>query len=331
MVLLEAEGFDDGASEYRGSVPQSTVSLAYGKNGYGAYVGDAPGTVYTSYAPNPIILGFDFNVRSTSNSKMMFFGSLTADYAALQWDSVAETVYFRFDNGAASQKSVYAPTGAAPRDSWHFVDMKIFQSTGSAGYVEWSLDGVPLDGLTGGDCLFVYDYFNIGGNRSGITSLYIDNVYVADTTGTVNNDRLGPVRVDSLLPDGAGNYTNMTRSDTDQYNYMLVDDQVPDDDGTYVYSDTEGTKDTYTANDTAADEPIAGVISSIVARKEDAGAKFVRPVVRIGGVDYNGDSSGLIETYTGHTHVWDESPATSSAWTATEIDGMEIGQEVRDS
>jgi hypothetical protein len=181
--------------------------------------------------------------------------------------------------------------------------------------------------------LATYSYFQLGGTdfRWDI-DWWLDNIYVLDTTGSVNNDILGPIRVDNLLPDGAGNYTNMTRSDTGLANFEHVDDQDPDGDTTYVYAETEGTKDTYTANDTASsDEVIAGVIGNVIARKEDAGAKFVRPIVRIGSTDYNGDSTALTESYALAKHVWDESPATATTWTSSEIDGMEIGQEVRDS
>ena len=214
---------------------------------------------------------------------------------------------------------------------WNHLELKWFQSTGSVTTVEWNLNGAPiLDEITDGDMAAVSQSIIFGGSASDIVDdFYMDNLYICDTTGGVNDTFLGPIRVDDLYPDGVGNYSNLTPS-VAKANYETVDEN-PADGVEYVYSATEGDEDTYQMNDMTGTEDVAGVVANIITKKTDAGAKFVRPMVRIGGVDYTGTSGALTESYGLVTTTWDESPATASAWSQTEIDGMEVGQEVRDS
>lgn len=334
MVMQLLESFDDGAWDMRLSgLSASRVDEAYGRNGKGAWVGEQAGAGFSVGVSNPCVVGFDFNITAASSNELMLgFGATS--YACLHYDSGAALLFFEFFNGAASHRYVYSPPGSVPMNTWHHLDLKIFQSTSSASSIEWSLNGAPItDTRSDGDVLAVYQYLQFGRDHFRWSiGWYIDNLYVLDTTGTVNNDILGPIRVDDLYPNGIGNSSAMTTSDGISYNFEMVDENPPNDDTDYVYSDTAGTLDTYLTNDSAGpSEVIAGVIANVVSKKTDAGAKFVRPVARISSVDYNGDSSALAESYGLATHVWDESPATATTWGSTEIDSMEIGQEVRDS
>jgi hypothetical protein len=68
-----------------------------------------------------------------------------------------------------------------------------------------------------------------------------------------------------------------------------------------------------------------------VEQKDDSGTKFMRTVARTGGTDYVGSSVALAESWAGRFEVWSENPGTTAAWTVTEINALEVGQEVRDS
>ena len=334
MALQLLESFNDGAFGLRLSgLNPSAVGPSYGKDGNGARLGDTSGYNFSIAVSNPCVIGFNFKVVTEPGEQMLFtFGGTTNEYCVLFYDGTGQRLHFQFYNGAVNYQHAYSANGSVTLGVWHFIEMRIFQNTSTASTLGWALDGSPLTSITNGDMPTTYGTVQFGYTTSSwVDDWYIDNLYVCDTTGGVNDDLLGPIRVDDLYPNGVGTYSNMARS-AGSVNYELVDENPPNDDTDYVYSTTEGDLDTYQMNDTtSADEAIAGVIANVVSRKTGGGPKFLRPLARIGGVDYTGTSGGLTESYGLVTEVWDVSPATATTWGTTEIDGMEIGQEVRDS
>ena len=67
------------------------------------------------------------------------------------------------------------------------------------------------------------------------------------------------------------------------------------------------------------------------ARKSDAGTRYIRPVVRTGGADFVGTSVVMAESYDTFWEVWNLNPNTTAAWTQSEVNGLEVGAEARDS
>lgn len=333
MALQLLESFDDGATTLRCSVPAAAIGPSYGKDGSGVRLGDTPNYQLTVGIPNPSIVGFHFKIVASSGlEKFITYGTATnQQYGTVRWNSSSQSLEAETYNAAFQHRYAYSPAGSALLGVWNHLELKWFQSTGSVTTVEWNLNGAPiLDEITDGDMAAVSQSIIFGGSASDIVDdFYMDNLYICDTTGGVNDTFLGPIRVDDLYPDGVGNYSNLTPS-VAKANYETVDEN-PADGVEYVYSATEGDEDTYQMNDMTGTEDVAGVVANIITKKTDAGAKFVRPMVRIGGVDYTGTSGALTESYGLVTTTWDESPATASAWSQTEIDGMEVGQEVRDS
>jgi hypothetical protein len=58
-------------------------------------------------------------------------------------------------------------------------------------------------------------------------------VYVLDNTGTQNNDLIGDCRIETLYPNGAGNYAQLSANGAGT-NYGCVNEHPADDDTTYV-------------------------------------------------------------------------------------------------
>jgi hypothetical protein len=162
-------------------------------------------------------------------------------------------------------------------------------------------------------------------NTPGGTS-NIDDLYVCDDSGSVNNGFLGDIRVVCVRPNGAGNYSQWTPSAG--ANYENVDDTTPDSDTTYNSEATAGEKDTYAFGAVGVTGTVKGVQAVAFMRKDDGGARTARMMTRIGGSDYFGGNLSVLDTYKHFLSVWDQSPATSSAWTTTEIDGAEFGVEL---
>jgi hypothetical protein len=67
----------------------------------------------------------------------------------------------------------------------------------------------------------------------------------------------------------------------------------------------------------------------MVARKEDSGARTLRPVIRTGGSNFEGDDATLNQSYLATRHVWEQNPDTVADWTGTEVNAIEAGQKVQ--
>lgn len=163
--------------------------------------------------------------------------------------------------------------------------------------------------------------------NTGNTNVYFDDFYWCDLTGSNNNAPLGPVRVSTLTPTGNGNYSQLVNnSGNSTNNYQRVDEIPPNTDTDYVGTSTPGNKDTYAFSDTpATTTTIYGVAVNSSIRKTDSGARTYKNQVRISSTDYEGTEKTPATNYTNQQEIFEVSPATSSAWTKSEVDGAEFG------
>lgn len=156
-----------------------------------------------------------------------------------------------------------------------------------------------------------------------------DDLYICD--GTVgdsdqpNNDFLGDIRVESLLPSGAGATTQFTPSAGS--NFQNVDDAAPNSDTDYNSTATIGNEDTFAMGNLAtATGVVQGVELINYARKLDAGSSVLAPVLRQSGVDYVGSDDALGTGYTYQSdQVYDVNPATGLPFTISEVNALEAG------
>lgn len=155
---------------------------------------------------------------------------------------------------------------------------------------------------------------------------YFDDLYICDGTGSSHNTFLGDCKVMALVPSGAGASTQWTPSAG--ANYECVDDATPDSDTTYVSSATAGHKDTYALGDLSGSGTILGVQSSYFARKDDAGSRTVKSVVRSGaGAESNGASVSVSDTYVYYIDLHATEPG-GAAWTVAKVNDAQVGVEV---
>jgi hypothetical protein len=63
----------------------------------------------------------------------------------------------------------------------------------------------------------------------------------------------------------------------------------------------------------------------VTAKKSDAGDRKLRFICRIGTTDYQGGTATLTDSYLCHRYIWEINPATSAAWTPSEIAAAEFG------
>lgn len=170
-------------------------------------------------------------------------------------------------------------------------------------------------------------FFGIGSNQSYAGSY--DDLYICDGTGGVNDNYLGDIRVAALLPTAAGNSTQYTPSAGS--NYQNVDDATPDGDTTYNDSSTTSQKDTFAMGNlpTNATGNIKGLQLLTYDRKTDAGARTLRHVTRTASTDYESANITQLDTFIYHATLQDVNPNTTTAWTESDVNGMEAGYKLQ--
>jgi hypothetical protein len=157
---------------------------------------------------------------------------------------------------------------------------------------------------------------------------YFNDHYVSDGNSTLNNQRVGKVKVVTRLPqtDFVTEFTPLSGAS----NAAMVDDPgAPDGDTTYVFGNLEGTVDLYNNTDDLPfpDAPVLAVAVTVVARKEGPEARSVAPQVQVDGADAVGDRvSLLVGSYTTGTTVFNANPKTGGTWDASSAAAAKFGQ-----
>jgi hypothetical protein len=219
--------------------------------------------------------------------------------------------------------------GVLPASTWVYLEMSAtIADTGGTCVVR--VNGVEVINFTG-------DTKNAGTNstidalrlasNTGANVYSYDDLYLCDSTGSTNNTFLGDVRVQTLLPTGVGASTQFTPSVGS--NWDNVND-TPYVSTTYNSSATAGQRDTYAMSDLLSGTgTVFGVQDNILALKSDAGAASIKAALKSGATVYY-DSTVALGTALGAfaAAVRETDPATSAAWTPTNVNALEFGAEV---
>jgi len=239
---------------------------------------------------------------------------------------------YRITGNAAGTLLGTAAHTAIASGSDHYIEAKVtFHNT--AGTVDLYLDGVNVLSLTGQDtnqtANAYANRFRIGNANNvqslgGSTAINEDfsDIYLLDGNSP-NNAAWGDTRIYSLRPSGAGATTQWDPSSGS--NYACVDEATYDGDNDYVSTTVTNEIDTYAMQDIPATATVKGVQTVLVARKDDTGARQIAPVLRPASTDRVGTTQTLSIGYVAYLQQYDVSPETSSAFTASEVNGMEAG------
>lgn len=352
MTAILFDGFDLGDTEHRWTsagasqldttpVRTGTHSRFLSSGGVGPYYAFAPSEDDTIYC------GFGFYHDDTliNDPRITLFfsegGNISGGHVGL----------FRLPwlRGWSVRRGVSASTGFSGTElisitpnvwfpqSWHYIEFgaKIHDT---AGWVELRQDGVTIgrfDGDTrdgGSDALIDVATF-VQFTNSG--SFNIDDVYILNEQGTVNNTWLGDTRCFPLYPNGNGtSSTPLSGSDGNSTdNYLLVDEAGTPVTTDYVFSTVDGDQDTYTFQDLPVTlGTIRGVEVRAHAAKDDTGTKQIRMITRRSGTDDFGPDHVLaaIPLYQTHHDIHELDPhAGPGTWTITNVNDTEWGIEVR--
>ena len=212
--------------------------------------------------------------------------------------------------------------------TWHYVELKVLINN-TSGTVDVKVDGTNVLSLSSQNTQQTANAYATTVNLDHITgSLYRDDFYICDANGTANNDFLGDIKVESLMPNSAGTTTQFTPSVG--ANYTCVDELISNDDTDYVESSTVGQIDLYNYESLATTNgTILAVQANLMAEKTDANVRQIRENCRVGATTYAAGTTFTLDSgYLDHRFIREVSPNTGVAWTIAEINASEWGIEV---
>lgn len=340
MSLLFMDGFETtsgssadllrkwtNATVTGGSLPTGRIS---GKAIAGSSTVTLTKTLSASYAT--LVAGCGWKIGSSAPSSLRvilaFYDSAGSQQVGLYWLTNGLLAVY-----AGAGATLLGTTAVSVTDGmWYYIEFKatIHNTTGA---YEVRVNGVNILSATGQNTRHASSVLNsAAGVQVGAASApwTVDDFYICDTAGSVNNDFLGDIQVYDVLPSGAGSNTNFTPSAGS--NYACVDDAagaVADDDTTYVEHATAATRDTYAfANLPAATTAVKGVQTCILARKTDSGSKTLGDSCKSGVTTSDGTAASLGVNYQYLLNIRETDPNTAAAWTLSGFDAAEFGQKV---
>jgi hypothetical protein len=352
MTLLKFDGFEGYSSPSNAvgkggiinSLSYSVWSYQTGRNGGKCLRFKSnnlyPGRLYLNFATIPntrtAILGFavkftgGFESQTDTASPFLQFGNSTSNRFILTHDSNGNLGFGPWVN----YYRVY-DTVKLESNRWYYMEIK-YKCHNTEGIAQFRLDEQLLMDYSG-------DTYYTGGSSTGYCEIRLkddyangsqynelDDMYLADTEGTENNDFLGNVRIDTIHPNGAGNYTQLTPSAGNNYECV---DETGYSSSDYVEGANAGEKDSYTYGSVPTDLDDTGIYALQIRQncKRTAPATNIKidPFLRTGSTDYSQTAQDLSDGFTEKQgDIVIEDPSDSNPWTQAKINACEFGMEV---
>jgi hypothetical protein len=338
MALLNVEGFEAfGTSTGSAPSPTGVVARKYlvssnpgftvetGRvSGYSLKMSNATLTIPLSTTDATITVGFAF--KSSLLTATNYFLRI---HDAVNWCIrvyVAAGNVIRVDRGSTTIAT--SVTTDINDGNWHYIEVKV-KCHDSTGTVEVRVGGVSVITATGLDTKdgtqAYYNFVDFIGDSFNRIYL-LDDLYICDGTGAVNNDFLGNKKVTTIQPDGAGDSTQLTPSAGNNYN--CVDEAICNDDTDYVESATTDHTDLYNYAAVALSN-ISGLQINTDCRETDATTFGIHAMCKSGATTDEAASVVIGTTnYVTKTKVHEVDPNTSAAWTDTNVSAAQFGVKV---
>lgn len=247
-------------------------------------------------------------------------------------------------NGSTGLLEAYTAAGVIatgttfiPAGEWHFVEVygliadsggriivKMDQRFDSTDY-EIDFTGDTKTGGTTG----VVNRVDFDGD-SNTDHMRLTDFYLNDPEGDFNNSWMGDMAVYTLRPNAVGDQTDFTPSPA-VANWQNVDDNATDGDSSYNESpNAVGTKDLYELEDSSVEvQAVFAVQVSVVARKQPAGPRGSRTLIKSGTTEDEGLDQILLDNYTTDETVYDFNPDTGNGWNKAGLDSLQAGVKVQ--
>jgi hypothetical protein len=273
-----------------------------------------------------LVVGFAFKPNSASTNWLVRMCSDNTVGVSLEYYVSGSTRELRVYRGGTLLGTT--STGNAFQiNRWHWIELKVYCDD-TAGTIEVRYGGRTIYTFTGdtqADASINYHntlYFTRGST--------IDNLYVCDSTGSRNNDFLGPVKITTITPNAAGDAAQWAGSGGGEHHTYVDDFPIANDDSDYVESAVAGEKELWHYTDaTDIGETIDAVQVVTLARATDAQCSDLKTLAKSGGGYESEDSGQTVGVdYSEVARIMEAQPGGSDAWTAAALNSYQFGVKV---
>lgn len=274
----------------------------------------------------PPAISFDSTSIVTAKTRFRFGTSVDNQAIMTLHDGVTTQISLNYRSTgavdvAASSVLVSSATGLFVVDTWYDLELRVRISNG-AGSVAINRNGSQIVCVPSG--LDTQVTSNAQVNRwqianNPLTSFY-DNC-VLERSGAY----LGTGQVETLMPSGAGDVTQLTPSSVGIANHTLVD-ETPEDSGTTYVESSSDQIDTYEFADlSVAGTPLGAMLA--VKAIHTTGSPLLKLICRIDGDNYESEAFSTSSTFNSDYlfHCWSVNPATNSPWTVETLNAAQWG------
>ena len=280
-------------------------------------------------AVTTVISGFGFKMEILNGTRTIFrcYEPSTTAGLELRTTPAGEIAAYRTSTllGTSSGASIKV-------NQWYWVEVKAFINN-STGTVQVKVNEATLLNLTSQDTQVggtaEWRQYEILGSAVFPHNFSFDDWYICDDSGSQNNDFLGSVRVDGLLPDGDSATINWTPS-AGTTNSALVDENPHTTDTDYVESSTSTDQDLYDyASVPTTLATIHGLQINTIVRETDVSDFTLKTLIKTGTTTSADTAQAIAGTSYETLHrIAELDPDTTSAWTSSGINGAQFGIEV---
>lgn len=210
-----------------------------------------------------------------------------------------------------------------------YVEVKAVISAGAAGAIEVRVEGITVLAVNGartnatGSSVERITGVQLGNTTGSAGATYFYDLYICDTSGSANNDFLGPVQVQRASTLHDGTYRQFIPK-TGVFHYLQVNGTFPTG---YVSSGVVGARDTYRfdygSNETGA--AICAVQLMELSLTDTIGTRKLGHMAKSGISEQVVGAFALSTTAAYHTTIHETDPATGQAWTAGGVGAAEFG------
>ena len=292
--------------------------------------------LYTKAVQTDLIVGFVVNCSALDTWKLRLGSSNTgamsgSNVITLRTNTSGQLI---LENNRTATNLITSAGGQSFYNGvWHYVELKI--GWGTSASAEIRLDGLTVGSVSGVDTRSHasdpgYVQLCIGAPITVATgvAMYFDDFYLCNTSGVVNNDFLGPVKVYTLYPTANGSINQFTPVGAAS-NWDAVNEQTYDGATTYVATSSSNQIDKYNVTDMGAVTPpaIYGVALGSWSTKMENTPRQMRHNLTVGGNTTNGAVfAPIVGPYMHSQEIFQTTPS-GGAWTKADVDSMQIGVE----
>jgi hypothetical protein len=342
-MLLHMDGFDeytviaDLQMEY--FVVGGTVQITGGRYGTGGVLFGNYGTGFARALPSdPTDMWAGFavnptpNVNSNNTFQLMNFIGNNGSCIFITYDYTTSLFQvWQSQGGSAAVALGYSAQLFVP-GAWHWVEARCKLGT-TTGIVELWVDNVQILNLTGLNTnvnasasftTFVVGSIGAPGTSTPFLGTY-DDLYILDTTGSVNNTRLGDSRIETRIPISDAAPNNGTPSTAGPH-YLMVDELQWSSAHNITLDNVDNQEELFNMSPLVTNPATIFATRAItIMEKSDGGTMTGATVTSSGGTVAVGPTTPGLNIWCHIDGIQELDPNTSAAWTKDAVNACQVG------